>query len=407
MVGYAAAVRLGAITSGINPRLGRREVTSILERTRPAVTLVDGRPRLRRPGPPAQLLDRSALARRRIGAAAGPADRPSTRPTRWPWSGPAGRPACPRGPCSTTTTCGRWPSGTDVLSQPGDRRLSPLPFAHVGSMTRLWDEAANAVTTVITPTPWRAADAVRDHGRRADHRGPGRPHPVGAGARRAGPRRRRPLEPARRGDGRLAGAARARRGHSGAVSACRSWCATRRPRPRSGPAPVPEILPSVVATTVGRPVPGVDARDRRRLRPARRGRRGRAGAASLGRGDARLLGRPADRARARRPRPRSMPPPAPCSTTTAGSPPATSASSTTAATSTWRAGPTSSTSGVATTSIRPRSKDVLGTHPGRRGGGRRRCSRPGARRGGRGLRGARPLPGRPIQTGCWRSSAPW
>ena len=27
-------------------------------------------------------------------------------------------------------------------------------------MTRVWDEAANGVTTVITPTPWRAADAV-------------------------------------------------------------------------------------------------------------------------------------------------------------------------------------------------------------------------------------------------------
>jgi acyl-CoA synthetase (AMP-forming)/AMP-acid ligase II len=51
--------------------------------------------------------------------------------------------------------------GTDVLSQPGDRRLSPLPFAHVGYMTRAWDEIAHGVTTVITPTPWRAEDAIR------------------------------------------------------------------------------------------------------------------------------------------------------------------------------------------------------------------------------------------------------
>ena len=41
MVCYAAAVRLGAITSGINLRLGASEVTSILERTRPVVTIVD------------------------------------------------------------------------------------------------------------------------------------------------------------------------------------------------------------------------------------------------------------------------------------------------------------------------------------------------------------------------------
>ena len=51
--------------------------------------------------------------------------------------------------------------GTDVLSQPGDRRLSPLPFAHVAYMTRAWDEMAHGVTTVITPTPWRADEAVR------------------------------------------------------------------------------------------------------------------------------------------------------------------------------------------------------------------------------------------------------
>ena len=64
--------------------------------------------------------------------------------------------------------------GTDVLSQPGDRRLSPLPFAHVGYMTRAWDEIANAVTTIITPTPWRADEALRDHGGRGGDRGPGR-----------------------------------------------------------------------------------------------------------------------------------------------------------------------------------------------------------------------------------------
>jgi acyl-CoA synthetase (AMP-forming)/AMP-acid ligase II len=51
--------------------------------------------------------------------------------------------------------------GADVLSRPGDRRLSPLPFAHVGYMTKAWDEIAHGITTVITPTPWRAADALR------------------------------------------------------------------------------------------------------------------------------------------------------------------------------------------------------------------------------------------------------
>ena len=51
-------------------------------------------------------------------------------------------------------------AGTDVLSHGGDRRLSPLPFAHVGYMTRPWDEIAHGVTTVITPQPWSAATAI-------------------------------------------------------------------------------------------------------------------------------------------------------------------------------------------------------------------------------------------------------
>jgi acyl-CoA synthetase (AMP-forming)/AMP-acid ligase II len=158
MVAYAAAVRLGAVTSGINPRLGRREVASVLARTRPAVTVLDAS--LPRPeGPTGEVLDREGLAE----AAAGP------KPPRWPALDPSdpvavvwtsGTTGLPKGAVFDHDNLRAVADGTDVLSQPGDRRLSPLPFAHVGSMTRLWDEAAHAVTTVITPTPWRAADTV-------------------------------------------------------------------------------------------------------------------------------------------------------------------------------------------------------------------------------------------------------
>ncbi|MBV9041085.1 MAG: long-chain fatty acid--CoA ligase, partial [Acidimicrobiia bacterium] len=42
-----------------------------------------------------------------------------------------------------------------------DRRLSPIPFAHVGTMTRSWDEIGKVITTVITPTPWDAGENLR------------------------------------------------------------------------------------------------------------------------------------------------------------------------------------------------------------------------------------------------------
>ena len=87
-------------------------------------------------------------------------------------------------------------AGTDVLSEPGDRRLSPLPFAHVGlhdpHLGRdrpRGDHGDHARRRGGRPTPSRIL------AERADHRGPGGAHPVGAGA---GPPRSRRSRPARR-----------------------------------------------------------------------------------------------------------------------------------------------------------------------------------------------------------------
>ncbi len=47
------------------------------------------------------------------------------------------------------------------LTEPGDRRLVVLPFAHVGYMTRMWDELANATTIVLAGEPWSAGETLR------------------------------------------------------------------------------------------------------------------------------------------------------------------------------------------------------------------------------------------------------
>src|SRR3984957_5195835 len=157
---YAALQRLGAITSGINPRMGAGEVASILERAAPVLAVVDPEA--------ASLPSVGAVATLGRGEAAAawdgaPPDRlpdlASHDPVAVVWtSGTTGR---PKGAVFDHANLAAVARGTDVLSQPGDRRLSPLPFAHVGYMTRAWDEIGNAVTTVITPTPWRADDAIR------------------------------------------------------------------------------------------------------------------------------------------------------------------------------------------------------------------------------------------------------
>ncbi len=157
---YAALLRLGAITSGINPRMGGGEVASILERAAPVLVVADPEAAPWPDAPGIEVVERSEA----VSSWAG------DPPAHWPelaphdavavvWtSGTTGR---PKGALFDHANLAAVARGTDVLSQPGDRRISPLPFAHVGYMTRAWDEIANAVTTIITPTPWRADDAVR------------------------------------------------------------------------------------------------------------------------------------------------------------------------------------------------------------------------------------------------------
>jgi acyl-CoA synthetase (AMP-forming)/AMP-acid ligase II len=163
MVCYAAATRLGAITSGINLRLGEVEVHSILQRTAPTVTVVeDGASVLG--GPISELAGHLLVRSEVVAAYDGPPptslpELSSTDPVAVVWT--SGTTGLPKGAVFDHAALAAVAAGTDVLSEPGDRRLSPLPFAHVGSMTRTWDEIANAVTTVITPTPWRAADMIR------------------------------------------------------------------------------------------------------------------------------------------------------------------------------------------------------------------------------------------------------
>jgi acyl-CoA synthetase (AMP-forming)/AMP-acid ligase II len=172
---YQAAARLGAVTSGVNLRLGPPEKTSILARLRPTVTVVD--PELAQlpvasppgagAGPAAHaeaplhlggLIDRASLAEW-AGAPAPPmAHVDAHDPAAVVWT--SGSTGVPKGALFDHRNLAAVAAGTDVLSQPGDRRLSPLPFAHVGYMTRVWDEMAKGITTVLTPQPWSAASAI-------------------------------------------------------------------------------------------------------------------------------------------------------------------------------------------------------------------------------------------------------
>ena len=163
---YQGAMRLGAITSGINPRLGPREAASILERTAPTVTVVDPTVASIPEGAPAG----TVLGRADVGSEVRAGGAPATFPAVGPedpvaivWT--SGTTGVPKGAVFDHGCLQAMARGAGVLSEPGDRRLSPLPFAHVGYMTRVWDELVHVITTVILPTPWRAEDHLRLIGR--------------------------------------------------------------------------------------------------------------------------------------------------------------------------------------------------------------------------------------------------
>lgn len=157
MLCFQAAMRLGAITSGLNQRLGRAEVEHIVTGARPALVVVD--PDGPQPPPGATVLPWTELR----GYCTAPApELPTLRRddiTVLCWTG--GTTGRPKGVEFDHDNLAAVSAAAGPLSAPLDRRLSPLSFAHVGTMTRAWDEISRAITTVITPARWTAADALR------------------------------------------------------------------------------------------------------------------------------------------------------------------------------------------------------------------------------------------------------
>jgi acyl-CoA synthetase (AMP-forming)/AMP-acid ligase II len=156
---YQAAMRLGAITSGVNTRLGPDEIDHILGIAGPRLTVVPDDDAHTLPATAGTVVTWSRLA---PYVDADPPRLPNLSPDQPVvicWTG--GTTGRPKGVWFDHDNLAAVAVATGVLSEPFDRRLSPVPFAHVGTMTRPWDEISHVITTVITPVRWTAADALR------------------------------------------------------------------------------------------------------------------------------------------------------------------------------------------------------------------------------------------------------
>ena len=157
---YLGALRIGAITSAINLRLGPREQASIIDRTEPKVTVRGDGAAIPDGVDPGQVLPITGLKE------AFEADPPMrlprldpTDPTCIVWT--SGTTGVPKGAVYDHERQAAISRNVGELTSPGDRRLVVLPFPHVGYMTRMWDELANVTTIVLGREPWSAEETLR------------------------------------------------------------------------------------------------------------------------------------------------------------------------------------------------------------------------------------------------------
>ncbi len=144
---YLGAIAAGAVVTGLNGRLGPAEQQSIHDRTEPVLVLDPGHPIL--PGafeaPPVRVEELPRIL---------PSD-----PTCIVWT--SGTTGHPKGAVYDHLAQAAISRNIGELTLDGERRLTVLPFAHVGYMTRIWDELFHATTIIIASEPWSAAEHLR------------------------------------------------------------------------------------------------------------------------------------------------------------------------------------------------------------------------------------------------------
>jgi acyl-CoA synthetase (AMP-forming)/AMP-acid ligase II len=160
-VAYGATAIAGAIATGLNPRLGARELESILERSRPTLVVRDAEVFPDAPTCDVLVIERDELPALLAGVGLG-AERPRREPSEPAvivWT--SGTTGVPKGAWFDHRNLQAAVASAGVMSAPYDVKLVGTPFPHAGYMAKIWDQLAWATTIVIAPLPWRASDMLR------------------------------------------------------------------------------------------------------------------------------------------------------------------------------------------------------------------------------------------------------
>jgi len=154
---YLAAIRLGAIVTAVNPRLGDDEISHILGKAEPRLVVTEQAARLPHGlgaavRTPAEL---AGVAEPVEGFAVTAADAPAVIV----WT--TGTTGLPKGAWFDHRSLQTMARNMGPLSAPDDRKLMPVPFAHAAFMTRLYDQLMYRAALILTPREW-TADSMLD-----------------------------------------------------------------------------------------------------------------------------------------------------------------------------------------------------------------------------------------------------
>lgn len=159
-VAFAAAIRMGAVATGLNTRLAVREMAGILQRCTPRLLIHEEGVSL-----PAVALNSSLMGRTELRKLSDQS-RQLTPPTLSAddaavivWT--SGTTGVPKGAWFDHRRLYAAVGMAGPLAEQGDRRLVPTPFAHSGYMTKLWEQLAYGMALVISPVPWRADEMLK------------------------------------------------------------------------------------------------------------------------------------------------------------------------------------------------------------------------------------------------------